>query len=99
MKVSRMLGERFKEAPKDCVIASHALMVRGGYIKYVGNGIYSLFTPAKRIMSKIERIIREEMDRIDGEPLGAVRKIYKRGQRACPLQGQGREQHGPRYDA
>lgn len=67
MKVSRMLGERFKEAPKDCVIASHALMVRGGYIKYVGNGIYSLFTPAKRIMSKIERIIREEMDRIDGE--------------------------------
>ncbi len=67
MKVSKMLGERFKEAPKDCVIASHALMVRGGYIKYVGNGIYSLFTPAKRIMSKIERIIREEMDRIDGE--------------------------------
>ena len=67
MKVGRMLGERFKEAPKDCVIASHALMMRGGYMKYVGNGIYSLFTPAKRITSKIEKIIREEMDRIDGE--------------------------------
>ena len=42
-------------------------MMRGGYMKYVGNGIYSLFTPAKRITSKIEKIIREEMDRIDGE--------------------------------
>ncbi len=67
MKVSKMLGERFKEAPKDCVIASHALMMRGGYMKYVGNGIYSLFMPTKRITTKIERIIREEMDRIDGQ--------------------------------
>ena len=67
MKVSKMLGERFKEAPKDCIIASHALMMRGGYMKYVGNGIYSLFTPTKRITTKIERIIREEMDRIDGQ--------------------------------
>ncbi len=67
MKVSKMLGERFKEAPKDCIIASHQLMMRGGYMKYVGNGIYSLFTPTKRITTKIERIIREEMDRIDGQ--------------------------------
>ena len=67
MKVSKMLGERFKEAPKDCIIASHALMMRGGYMKYVGNGIYSLYMPTKRITTKIERIIREEMDRIDGQ--------------------------------
>ncbi|MBQ9748792.1 MAG: proline--tRNA ligase [Clostridia bacterium] len=67
MKVSKMLGERFKEAPKDCIIDSHALMMRGGYMKYVGNGIYSLFMPTKRITTKIERIIREEMDRIDGQ--------------------------------
>ena len=67
MKVSQMLGERFKEAPKDCVIASHALMMRGGYMKYMANGIYSLFMPTKRITTKIERIIREEMDRIDGQ--------------------------------
>ena len=67
MKVSQMLGERFKEAPKDCIIASHALMMRGGYMKYMANGIYSLFMPTKRITTKIERIIREEMDRIDGQ--------------------------------
>ncbi|MBR6718816.1 MAG: proline--tRNA ligase [Oscillospiraceae bacterium] len=67
MKVSAMLGERFKDTPKDCVIESHALMMRGGYMKYMANGIFSLYTPAKRIMRKIEQIIREEMDAVDGQ--------------------------------
>lgn len=67
MLVSKMLGERLKEAPKDCVIDSHALMIRGGYMKYVSNGSYSLFMPARRITRKIEEIIRQEMDRIDGQ--------------------------------
>lgn len=67
MKVANMLGERFKNAPKDCVIESHALMMRGGYMKYMANGIFSLYTPAKRIMRKIEQIIREEMDAVDGQ--------------------------------
>lgn len=67
MRVKKMLGERFKEAPKDCSIESHALMMRGGYMKYMANGIYSLYTPAKRITRKIEQIIREEMDAIDGQ--------------------------------
>ena len=67
MKVSVLLGERYKNAPADCIVESQALMVRGGYIKQVGSGIYSLFTPAQRIMNKIENIIREEMDAIDGQ--------------------------------
>lgn len=67
MKVSKMLGERFKQPPKDCVIESHALMMRGGYMKYMANGIFSLFMPTKRITRKIEQIIREEMDAIDGQ--------------------------------
>ncbi|HBI85618.1 MAG TPA: proline--tRNA ligase [Ruminococcus sp.] len=67
MKVANMLGERFKNAPKDCVIESHALMMRGGYMKYMANGIFSLYTPAKRITRKIEQIIREEMDAVDGQ--------------------------------
>lgn len=62
-----MLGERLKEAPKDCVIDSHSLMIRGGYMKYVSNGSYSLFMPTRRITRKIENIIREEMDKIDGQ--------------------------------
>ena len=67
MKVSKLLGQRFKNAPSDCVIESHALMTRGGYMKYVANGIYSLFMPTKRITKKIEAIIRDEMDRADGQ--------------------------------
>ncbi|NLJ65932.1 MAG: proline--tRNA ligase [Clostridiales bacterium] len=67
MKLANLVGERFKERPSDCLIDSHALMVRGGYIKNVANGIYSSFTPLKRIVKKIEQIIREEMDNIDGQ--------------------------------
>ena len=65
MKMSQLLGERFKERAFD--IASQNLMTRGGYMKQVGNGIYSLFPPAKRIVNKIEQILREEMDAIGGQ--------------------------------
>lgn len=67
MKMEKVVGERFRERPADCVIDSHALMVRGGYIKYVGNGIYSQFGVLRKICRKIEQIIREEMDGIDGQ--------------------------------
>lgn len=67
MKLKNLVGDRFKERPADCVIESHALTIRGGYIKYVANGIYSLYPPMKRITRKIENIIREEMDAISGQ--------------------------------
>ncbi len=67
MKLEKLVGERFKEKPADCIIDSHALMVRGGYMKYVANGIFSSYTPLKRITRKIEQILREEMDAIEGQ--------------------------------
>lgn len=67
MKLEKLVGDRFKERPSDCVIDSHALMIRGGYMKYVANGIYSSYMPLRRITRKIEQIIREEMDKIDGQ--------------------------------
>ncbi len=67
MKLKNLVGKRFKERPADCVIDSHALMVRGGYMKQVGNGIFSEYPVLRRITSKIENIIREEMDAIDGQ--------------------------------
>ena len=67
MKLEKLVGDRFKERPSDCVVDSHALMVRGGYIKYVANGIFSSYMPLKRITRKIEQILREEMDAIDGQ--------------------------------
>lgn len=67
MKIKNLVSQRFKERPADCVIDSHALMVRGGYMKYVGNGIFSEYPILHRITSKIENIIREEMNAIDGQ--------------------------------
>ena len=69
MKLRNLVSKRYKETPADCVIASQALMMRGGYIKPVGNGIFTLFPITKRITAKIENIIREEMNRIDGQEL------------------------------
>ncbi|MBR2132470.1 MAG: proline--tRNA ligase [Oscillospiraceae bacterium] len=67
MKLEKLVGDRFKEKPSDCVVDSHALMVRGGYMKYVANGIFSSYMPLKRVTRKIEQILREEMDAIDGQ--------------------------------
>lgn len=67
MKIKNLVGQRFKERPADCVIDSHALMVRGGYMKYVSNGIFSEFPALRRVTAKIEAIIREEMNAIDGQ--------------------------------
>ena len=67
MKLANMLGDRFRETPADCQIISQIFMIRGGYMKQVANGIYSLNMPARRIVRKIENILREEMDAIDGQ--------------------------------
>ncbi|NLX78224.1 MAG: proline--tRNA ligase [Clostridiaceae bacterium] len=67
MLIRDLLGERMKQKPGDAVLTSHVYLVRGGYIRRVSNGIYSLLPPAKRIASKIENVIREEMDRIGGQ--------------------------------
>ncbi len=67
MRLRKLVGDRFKERPSDCEFDSHALMVKGGYIKYMANGIFSLYHPMKRITKKIEEIIRQEMDAIGGQ--------------------------------
>ncbi len=65
MKLSKLVGIRYKENPADAVIDSHIFSIRGGYIKQVSNGIFSLYTPMKKVTAKIEKILREEMDNVD----------------------------------
>lgn len=67
MKMSQLLGRRIKEDPKDAKTISHKFLVRGGYIRPVSAGIYSILPIGMRILEKIEAIIREEMNRIDGQ--------------------------------
>ncbi len=67
MRITKLVGERLKEAPSDAQVKSHILLIRAGFIKQVGNGIYTLLPPAQRISKKIQQIIREEMDALDGQ--------------------------------
>ena len=40
MKLEKLVRERFRENPSDCIVGSHALMMRGGCMKPVANGIF-----------------------------------------------------------
>lgn len=67
MKMSRLVGRRIKEDPRDAQTVSHKFLIRGGYIRPVSAGIYSLLPVGKRIIEKVEKIVREEMDAIEGQ--------------------------------
>ena len=66
MKASQFFISTLKEAPADAEITSHQLMMRAGFIKRLGAGIYSYMPMGLRVIRKIEAIIREEMNRAGG---------------------------------
>ena len=63
MRQSKTLVPTLKEAPSEAEVPSHIFMVRGGYLRKVAAGIYSFLPLGWRVVKKVERIIREEMDR------------------------------------
>jgi len=65
--MSKLVGRRIKEDPRDAQIISHKYIIRGGYARMVSTGIYSLLPIGKRITQKIEAIIRDEMNSIEGQ--------------------------------
>ena len=67
MRASRYLLATVKETPADAVIASHKLMLRAGLVRKLASGLYSWLPTGKRVLNKIENIIREEMDRADAQ--------------------------------
>lgn len=66
-RFSRSFVPTLKEAPADAVVPSHRLLLRAGFVRQLGAGIYDQLPLARRTMAKIEAIIREEMDRIGGQ--------------------------------
>jgi prolyl-tRNA synthetase len=62
-RLSKLLVPTLKEAPAEAEAASHILMLRGGYLRKVGPGIFSLLPLGWRVVQKIGRIVREEMNR------------------------------------
>jgi len=62
MRYSRAFIPTLKDDPKDATMPSHKLMLRAGYARMVGAGIYELLPLGTRVLHKIEKIIRDEMD-------------------------------------
>lgn len=65
MKQSKILIPTSKEAPSDAEALSHKMMARAGYIYQISSGVWSYLPMGYRVIRKIEKIIREEMDKID----------------------------------
>ncbi len=69
MRMSRLFGRTLREAPAEAEIASHQLLVRAGFIRQLGAGVYSLLPLGKRSIEKIHAIMREEIEAIGGQEL------------------------------
>ncbi len=64
---SQLFIPTLREAPADAEVASHKLLVRAGYIRQLGAGIYSFLFLGNRTTQKIIKIVRQEMDKIGQE--------------------------------
>jgi Prolyl-tRNA synthetase len=62
MRTSQTLISTLKETPADAEIISHRLMLRAGLIKKLASGLYTWMPMGLRVLRKVERIVREEMD-------------------------------------
>ena len=62
MRYTRAFIPTVKEAPQGATMPSHVLLLRAGYIRMVGAGLYEMLPLGLRVMNKIARIVREEMD-------------------------------------
>ncbi|MFD0678902.1 MULTISPECIES: proline--tRNA ligase [unclassified Paenibacillus] len=69
MRQQTLLLPTLREAPAEAEAMSHQLMIRGGYIRQVAAGIYSYLPLGLRVLKKLERIVRHEMDRAGGQEL------------------------------
>ena len=63
MRLSQLALVTTKETPADADVVSQQLMLRAGYLRLLGKGLYTWMPIGLRVLRKVERIVREEMDR------------------------------------
>ena len=63
MRASRYLIATQKETPADAEIISHQLMLRAGLIRKLASGLYTWLPAGLKVLRKVEKIVREEMDK------------------------------------
>ena len=69
MRMSQLLVRTLREAPADAEVASHQLLIRAGYIRRLASGVYSFLPLGLRVLQRLERVIREELDAAGGQEL------------------------------
>ncbi len=69
MRLSHLFFTTLRDDPADAEMASHRLLLRAGYVRPLGSGIYSLLPLGKRVNDRVEQVIREEQDRIGGQEM------------------------------
>jgi len=69
MRLSQLFFTTLREDPADAEMPSHRLLVRAGYVRQLGSGIYSLLPLGYRANRRVEQVIREEMDRIGSQEM------------------------------
>ena len=69
MRTSQLLLPTLKEDPVDTVVISHKLMLRAGLIRQLASGLYTWLPLGLRVLRKVERIVREEMDRAGAQEI------------------------------
>ena len=69
MRVSTLFFDSLRDDPAEAEMVSHKLLVRAGYVRQLGSGIYTLLPLGFRVQQKIEQIIREEIDAIGGQEM------------------------------
>ncbi len=69
MRMSRLFSQTLRRAPSEAEITSHQLLLRAGYIRQLGAGLFSYMPLGKRSLTKIEDIIRASMDSIGGQEI------------------------------
>ncbi|MDX6484663.1 MAG: prolyl-tRNA synthetase, partial [Gaiellaceae bacterium] len=67
LRMSTLFLRTLREDPADAEVPSHRLLVRAGYVRRVAPGIYSWLPLGVRMLERVSRIVREEMDRIGGQ--------------------------------
>jgi prolyl-tRNA synthetase len=69
MRMSVLFSQTLREAPAEAEVTSHRLLVRAGFIRQLAAGVFSYLPLAHRAMTRIENIMREEIDRIGGQEM------------------------------
>jgi prolyl-tRNA synthetase len=69
MRLSRLFFTSLRDDPADAEMPSHRLLVRAGYVRQLGSGLYSLLPLGFRVTKRVEQVIREELDRIGGQEM------------------------------